>query len=79
MTETSSNGKASSEQDEQPLNLSDCPLSAPINSELQIDDHTSNGKTKYKNFLMADIKMERETRENGSKVSSIKYYTSSYF
>lgn len=73
VTETSSNGKASSEQDEQPLNLSDCPLSAPINSELQIDDHTSNGKTKYKNFLMADIKMERETRENGSKSPAHSY------
>ncbi|XP_073487643.1 nucleolar protein 4 isoform X2 [Aquarana catesbeiana] len=73
VTEASSNGKASSEQDEQPLNLSDCPLSAPINSELQIDDHTSNGKTKYKNFLMADIKMERETRENGSKSPAHSY------
>ncbi|XP_077348757.1 nucleolar protein 4 isoform X2 [Lithobates pipiens] len=73
VTEASSNGKASSEQDEQPLNLSDCPLSTPINSELQIDDHTSNGKTKYKNFLMADIKMERETRENGSKSPAHSY------
>ncbi|XP_040210068.1 nucleolar protein 4 isoform X2 [Rana temporaria] len=73
VTEASSNGKASSEQDEQPLNLSDCPLSAPINSELQIDDHTSNGKTKYKNFLMTDIKMERETRENGSKSPAHSY------
>ncbi|CAI9580905.1 unnamed protein product, partial [Staurois parvus] len=73
VTEASSNGKASSEQDEQPLNLSDCPLSAPLNSELQIDDHTSNGKTKYKNFLMTDIKMERETRENGSKSPAHSY------
>ncbi|KAM5157959.1 nucleolar protein 4 isoform 2-T2 [Mantella aurantiaca] len=72
-TEASSNGKASSEQDEQPLNLSDSPLSAPLNSELQIDDHTSNGKTKYKNFLMTDIKMERETRENGSKSPAHSY------
>ncbi|XP_018410822.1 PREDICTED: nucleolar protein 4 isoform X2 [Nanorana parkeri] len=73
VTEASSNGKASSEQDEQPLNLSDCPLSAPLNSEFQIDDHTSNGKTKYKNLLMTDIKMEQETRENGSKSPAHSY------
>ncbi|XP_072267367.1 nucleolar protein 4 isoform X2 [Pyxicephalus adspersus] len=72
VTETSSNGKASSEQDEQPLNLSDCPLSAPLNSEFQIEDNT-NEKTKYKNLLMTDIKMERETRENGSKSPAHSY------
>ncbi|XP_075682413.1 nucleolar protein 4 isoform X6 [Rhinoderma darwinii] len=72
-TEANSNGKPSSEQDEQPLNLSDCPLSTPLNSEFQIDDHSSNGKTKYKNLLMGDIKMERETRENGSKSPAHSY------
>ncbi|KAG8570926.1 hypothetical protein GDO81_011470 [Engystomops pustulosus] len=72
-TEANSNGKASSEQDEQPLNLSDCPLSTPLNSEFQIDDHSSNGKTKYKNLLIGDIKMERETRENGSKSPAHSY------
>ncbi|XP_069816157.1 nucleolar protein 4 isoform X3 [Dendropsophus ebraccatus] len=72
-TEANSNGKASSEQDEQPLNLSDCPPSTPLNSEFQIDDHTTNGKTKYKNLLIGDIKMERETRENGSKSPAHSY------
>uniref|UniRef100_A0A8C5QHT0 Nucleolar protein 4 n=1 Tax=Leptobrachium leishanense TaxID=445787 RepID=A0A8C5QHT0_9ANUR len=67
ISETNSNGKACSEQDEQPLNLSDCPLSTPLNSEFRIEDHSSNGKTKYKNLLASDIKMEREARENGSK------------
>ncbi|KAM3927868.1 nucleolar protein 4 isoform 3-T3 [Leptodactylus fuscus] len=72
-TEANSNGKPSTEQDEQPLNLSDCPLSTPLNSEFQIDDHSSNGKTKYKNLLIGDIKMERETRENGSKSPAHSY------
>lgn len=72
-TEANSNGKPSSEQDEQPLNLSDCPLSTPLNSEFQIDEHSSNGKTKYKNLLIGDMKMERETRENGSKSPAHSY------
>ncbi|XP_040289263.1 nucleolar protein 4 isoform X2 [Bufo bufo] len=72
-TEANSNGKPSLEQDEQPLNLSDCPPSTPLNSEFQIDDHSSNGKTKYKNLLIGDIKMEREARENGSKSPAHSY------
>ncbi|CAH2285088.1 nucleolar 4 isoform X2 [Pelobates cultripes] len=73
ITEANSNGKACPEQDEQPLNLSDCPLSAPLNSEFRIEDHSSNGKTKYKNLLINDIKMERDTRENGSKSPAHSY------
>ncbi|XP_063779743.1 nucleolar protein 4 isoform X2 [Pseudophryne corroboree] len=73
VTEANTNGKASAEQDEQPLNLSDCPLSTPPNSEFQIDDHTSNGKTKYKNLSVSDMKIERETRENGSKSPAHSY------
>ncbi|XP_077126539.1 nucleolar protein 4 isoform X1 [Ranitomeya variabilis] len=72
-TEANENGKPSSEQDEQPLNLSDCPLPTPLNSEFPIDDHNTNGKTKYKNLLIGDIKMERETRENGSKSPAHSY------
>ncbi|XP_069587373.1 nucleolar protein 4 isoform X4 [Ranitomeya imitator] len=72
-TEANENGKPSSEQDEQPLNLSDCPLPTPLNSEFPIDDHSTNGKTKYKNLLIGDIKMERETRENGSKSPAHSY------
>ncbi|XP_073439843.1 nucleolar protein 4 isoform X5 [Dendrobates tinctorius] len=71
--EANGNGKPSSEQDEQPLNLSDCPQPTPLNSEFPIDDHSSNGKTKYKNLLIGDIKMERETRENGSKSPAHSY------
>ncbi|XP_047902532.1 nucleolar protein 4 isoform X5 [Anser cygnoides] len=67
MAETNSNGKTNLEQDEQPLNLSDSPLSAQLTSEYRLDDHNSNGKNKYKTLLISDLKMEREARENGSK------------
>ncbi|XP_075069580.1 nucleolar protein 4 isoform X5 [Mixophyes fleayi] len=73
VTEANSNGKAGAEQDDQPLNLSECPLATPPNSEFRIDDHNSNGKTKYKNLLISDMKMERETRENGSKSPAHSY------
>ncbi|KAJ7424293.1 Nucleolar protein 4-like protein [Willisornis vidua] len=69
MAETNSNGKTNLEQDEQPLNLSDSPLSAQLTSEYRLDDHSSNGKNKYKTLLISDLKMEREARENGSKIA----------
>lgn len=65
--DSSSDGKTGLEQ-EQPLNLSDSPLSGQLASEYRIDDQGSNGKSKYKNLLISDLKMEREARENGSKV-----------
>ncbi|XP_054982500.1 nucleolar protein 4 isoform X3 [Sorex araneus] len=67
MCDSNDNGKTGLEQEEQPLNLSDSPLSAQLTSEYRLDDHSSNGKSKYKNLLISDLKMERETRENGSK------------
>lgn len=70
MGDSNGDGKTELEQDEQPLNLSDSPLSAQLTSEYRIDDHSSNGKNKYKNLLISDLKMEREARENGSKVRS---------
>ncbi|XP_004855251.1 nucleolar protein 4 isoform X2 [Heterocephalus glaber] len=73
MGEANSDGKAGLEQDEQPLNLSDSPLSAQLTSEYRIEDHGSNGKSKYKNILISDLKMERETRENGSKSPAHSY------
>ncbi|XP_065791199.1 nucleolar protein 4 isoform X3 [Muntiacus reevesi] len=66
-------GKAGLEQDEQPLNLSDSPLSAQLTSEYRIDDQSTNGKSKYKNLLISDLKMEREARENGSKSPAHSY------
>ncbi|XP_029447067.1 nucleolar protein 4 isoform X2 [Rhinatrema bivittatum] len=71
--ETNSNGKGNLEQDEQPLNLSDSLLSTQLTSEYRIDDHSSNGKSKYKSLLMSDIKMEQEARENGSKSPAHSY------
>ncbi|XP_005372825.1 PREDICTED: nucleolar protein 4 isoform X2 [Chinchilla lanigera] len=73
MGDANSDGKAGLEQEEQPLNLSDSPLSAQLTSEYRIDDHSSNGKNKYKNILISDLKMERETRENGSKSPAHSY------
>ncbi|KAM9198925.1 nucleolar protein 4 isoform 4-T4 [Mergus octosetaceus] len=73
MAETNSNGKTNLEQDEQPLNLSDSPLSAQLTSEYRLDDHNSNGKNKYKTLLISDLKMEREARENGSKSPAHSY------
>ncbi|XP_037662186.1 nucleolar protein 4 isoform X2 [Choloepus didactylus] len=73
MGDSNSDGKTGLEQDEQPLNLSDSPLSAQLTSEYRIDDHSSNGKNKYKNLLISDLKMEREARENGSKSPAHSY------
>ncbi|XP_058688436.1 nucleolar protein 4 isoform X1 [Poecile atricapillus] len=73
MAESNSNGKTNLEQDEQPLNLSDSPLSAQLTSEYRLDDHSSNGKNKYKTLLISDLKMEREARENGSKSPAHSY------
>ncbi|XP_003474143.1 nucleolar protein 4 isoform X2 [Cavia porcellus] len=73
MGDTNSDGKTGLEPEEQPLNLSDSPLSAQLTSEYRIDDHSSNGKNKYKNILISDLKMERETRENGSKSPAHSY------
>ncbi|XP_008259415.1 nucleolar protein 4 isoform X2 [Oryctolagus cuniculus] len=73
MGDSNSDGKTGLEQDEQPLNLSDSPLSAQLTSEYRIDDPSSNGKNKYKNLLISDLKMEREARENGSKSPAHSY------
>ncbi|XP_004087772.1 nucleolar protein 4 isoform X2 [Nomascus leucogenys] len=73
MGDSNSDGKTGLEQDEQPLNLSDSPLSAQLTSEYRIDDHNNNGKNKYKNLLISDLKMEREARENGSKSPAHSY------
>ncbi|XP_068849786.1 nucleolar protein 4 isoform X4 [Capricornis sumatraensis] len=73
MGDPNCDGKAGLEQDEQPLNLSDSPLSAQLTSEYRIDDHSTNGKNKYKNLLISDLKMEREVRENGSKSPAHSY------
>ncbi|XP_075388959.1 nucleolar protein 4 isoform X3 [Tenrec ecaudatus] len=73
MGDPNSESKTGLEQDEQPLNLSDSPLSAQLTSEYRIDENSSNGKSKYKNLLVSDLKMEREARENGSKSPAHSY------
>ncbi|KAF6088793.1 nucleolar protein 4 [Phyllostomus discolor] len=72
--DSNGDGKTEMEQDQQPLNLSDdSPLSAQLTSEYRIDDHSNNGKNKYKNLLISDLKMEQEGRENGSKSPAHSY------
>ncbi|XP_052597600.1 nucleolar protein 4 isoform X5 [Peromyscus californicus insignis] len=71
--DSSSDGKTGLEQEEQPLNLSDSPLSAQLTSEYRIDEQGSNGKSKFKNLLISDLKMEGEARENGSKSPAHSY------
>ncbi|XP_053104170.1 nucleolar protein 4 isoform X2 [Hemicordylus capensis] len=73
MTETNTNGKTTLEPDEQPLNLSDSPFSAQLTSEYRLDDQSSDGKSKYKNILVSDLKMEQEAKENGSKSPAHSY------
>lgn len=68
VAEANSNGKTTLELDEQPLNLSDSPFSAQLTSEYRLDDPNSDGKSKYKNILTSDLKLEQEAKENGSKV-----------
>ncbi|XP_077208604.1 nucleolar protein 4 isoform X2 [Paroedura picta] len=73
MAEANSNGKATLEPDEQPLNLSDSPFSTQLTSEYRLDDQSSDGKNKYKNLLVSDLKMEQEAKENGSKSPAHSY------
>nr|XP_004666818.1 nucleolar protein 4 isoform X2 [Jaculus jaculus] len=73
MGDSNSDGKAGLEPEEQPLNLSDSPLSAQLTSEYRIDEQNSNGKNKYKSLLVSDLKMEQEARENGSKSPAHSY------
>ncbi|XP_015209017.2 nucleolar protein 4 isoform X4 [Lepisosteus oculatus] len=65
--DANSNGVGPSEPEEQPLNLSDCPLAAECHTE----NHTANGRSKYKGLLLPDLKTE--PRENGSKSPAHSY------
>ncbi|XP_070798416.1 nucleolar protein 4 isoform X2 [Pituophis catenifer annectens] len=71
VAEANSNGKTTLELDEQPLNLSDSPFSAQLTSEYS--DPNSDGKSKYKNILASDLKLEQEAKENGSKSPAHSY------
>ncbi|XP_042319157.1 nucleolar protein 4 isoform X2 [Sceloporus undulatus] len=73
VAEVNSNGKTTLEPDDQPLNLSDSPFSTQLTSEYRLDDQSSDGKNKYKNILVSDLKMEQEAKENGSKSPAHSY------
>ncbi|XP_033915126.1 nucleolar protein 4-like isoform X3 [Acipenser ruthenus] len=61
MVDVNSSCKATPEQNEQPLNLSDSPPATEYRSE----NHSTNGRSKYKSLLLPDVKTE--PKENGSK------------
>ncbi|MGH0119677.1 UNVERIFIED_CONTAM: hypothetical protein FKN15_069862 [Acipenser sinensis] len=65
MVDVNSSCKATPEQNEQPLNLSDSPPATEYHSE----NHSTNGRSKYKSLLLPDVKME--PKENGSKVPAL--------
>ncbi|XP_028659310.1 nucleolar protein 4-like isoform X11 [Erpetoichthys calabaricus] len=67
MADVNSNCKGTSEQDQQPLNLSDGLLT----SESHTENHTANGRSKYKNLLLPDLKTD--PKENGSKSPAHSY------
>ncbi|XP_039610397.1 nucleolar protein 4-like isoform X3 [Polypterus senegalus] len=67
MADVNSNCKGTSEQDQQPLNLSDGLLT----SESHTENHTANGRSKYKNLLLPDMKTD--PKENGSKSPAHSY------
>ncbi|XP_041103613.1 nucleolar protein 4-like isoform X3 [Polyodon spathula] len=61
MVDVNSSCKATPEQNEQPLNLSDSP---PV-TEYRSENHSTNGRSKYKSLLLPDVKSD--PKENGSK------------
>ncbi|MBN3286203.1 NOL4 protein, partial [Polyodon spathula] len=70
MVDVNSSCKATPEQNEQPLNLSDSP---PV-TEYRSENHSTNGRSKYKSLLLPDVKSD--PKENGSKWLEFTY---SYF
>ncbi|GCB71614.1 hypothetical protein scyTo_0006010 [Scyliorhinus torazame] len=71
MGDINGNGTAnpdhSAGQDEQPINLSDSPLSVQITPDYGTDN-SSNGRRNRIKYTVTDIKMERDSRDLGSKV-----------
>ncbi|XP_078396700.1 nucleolar protein 4-like isoform X3 [Cetorhinus maximus] len=70
MGDINGNGTAnpdhSARQDEQPINLSDSPLSVQITPDYGTDN-SSNGRRNRIKYTVTDIKMERDSRDLGNK------------
>ncbi|XP_067887881.1 nucleolar protein 4-like isoform X2 [Heterodontus francisci] len=76
MGDINGNGTAnpdhSASQDEQPINLSDSPLSVQIIPDYGTDN-SSNGRRNRIKYTVTDIKMERDSRDLGSKSPAHSY------
>ncbi|XP_038665193.1 nucleolar protein 4-like isoform X2 [Scyliorhinus canicula] len=76
MGDINGNGTAnpdhSAGQDEQPINLSDSPLSVQITPDYGTDN-SSNGRRNRIKYTVTDIKMERDSRDLGSKSPAHSY------
>ncbi|XP_043544216.1 nucleolar protein 4-like isoform X2 [Chiloscyllium plagiosum] len=71
MGDINGNGTANSDhiagQDEQPINLSDSPLSVQITPDYGTEN-SSNGRRNRMKYTVTDIKLERDSRDLGSKM-----------
>uniref|UniRef100_A0A4W3H4H2 Nucleolar protein 4 n=1 Tax=Callorhinchus milii TaxID=7868 RepID=A0A4W3H4H2_CALMI len=76
MADINGNGTAnadhSASQDEQPINLSDSPLSLHVTPDYGTDN-SSNGRRSRIKYTVTEIKMERDSRELGSKSPAHSY------
>ncbi|KAK6491062.1 nucleolar protein 4-like isoform X5 [Huso huso] len=72
MVDVNSSCTATPEQNEQPLNLSDSP---PV-TECHSENHSTNGRIKYKSFLLPDIKTDPKENESKSPAHSFSSYDS---
>ncbi|XP_041102009.1 nucleolar protein 4-like isoform X3 [Polyodon spathula] len=72
MVDINSSCKITPEQNEQPLNLSDSPSATERPSE----NHSTNGRSKYKSFLLPDVKTDPKENESKSPAHSFSSYDS---
>ncbi|XP_048452313.1 nucleolar protein 4-like isoform X2 [Rhincodon typus] len=76
MGDINGNGTANSDhiagQDEQPINLSDSPLSVQITPDYGTEN-ISNGRRNRMKYTVTDIKMERDSRDLGGKSPAHSY------
>ncbi|XP_043922573.1 nucleolar protein 4 [Protopterus annectens] len=71
--EVNSNGKAYMDRDEKTVTLNESPRPTQITSEYRMDDLGTNARSKFKTLLISDIKVEKDTRENGNKSPAHSY------
>ncbi|XP_078253467.1 nucleolar protein 4-like isoform X4 [Rhinoraja longicauda] len=76
MGDINGNGSANPDhpasQDEQPINLSDSPISAQVTPDYGTDN-SSNGRRNRVKYTANEIKMERDSRDSGNKSPAHSY------